>query len=478
MPPSMDAHLRRGEALLHEDLITPLHDHEESRNRLLAKVDGEVRVLTGDQANQLAVTKRPNKGIEEVEHSAEGPKTGRRGLFKGTLIGLGGLLAASAVPRYSFAAAGNRDLLICVFLRGGFDGLSAVGPASDTNYLKARGSLAIDDAGKSKSLGSGFLLNQYLAPLGSIWDANQLAIVLGAGHPDVSRSHFEDQAMCERAAAANVRSGWLGRHIATSSSATGTFRAITIGDRVVLSLTTSEYQSLAMSTVDDFDLWSPWNGRDALLSDLTRLYGSAGGVIESQVQGTLDAVNALQKVRETKYTPANGAKYPDTGFGNGMKDIARLAKAGVGMEVACIDYQGWDLHQASGSPYQATGAFSTMAADLAKSIAAFRADIGTVWNSVTLVTMSEFGRRVEVNGDGGTDHGHGNIQLIMGGGINGGKLYGTMPALSKGNLQEGDVPIITDYRQALSEVVSKRLNNDKLAEVFPSFTPDAALGVA
>jgi uncharacterized protein (DUF1501 family) len=476
MTPPMDASLQRGEALLHEDLITPLHDHEEASNRLVAKVDGHVRVLSPDRANDLAVSLRRTPGIDEVEHVADGPtKTGRRGLFTGTLIGLGGLLAASAAPRYSFAAGTGGDLLVCIFLRGGFDGLSALGPANDSNYFKARGSLAVKSG---KAITSSYRLNPNLAALGPIWDAKQLAIVLGSGHPEVSRSHFEDQALCERAATANVRSGWLGRHIATSSAASGTFRAITIGDRVVLSLTTSTHQSLAMSSVADFDLWSTWDGRSALLSDLTKLYGSAGGTIESQVNGTIDAVESISTLRSAKYTPANGATYPNTTFGNGMKDIAKLTKGSLGLEVACIDYQGWDLHQNSGSPYQSNGAFATMAADLAKSIAAFRTDLGSRWNSVTVVTMSEFGRRVEVNGDGGTDHGHGNLMMLMGGSIKGGKLYGSMPTLSTGNLVQGDVPITTDYRQALSEVVSTRLKNDKINEVFPGFTPGAALGVA
>lgn len=478
MSPSMDDKLLRGEALLHEDLIAPLHDHDQTRDRLLARVDGGVRVVHPAEANELAVRLRPHLGIDAAEHVADGPKTGRRSLFKGTLIGLGGLLAASAAPRYSFAADGDRDLLVCVFLRGGFDGLSAIGPTADNAYTKARGSLAIKDTADSKSLGDGYHLNKYLGALGPLWDAGDLAVVLGAGHPDVSRSHFEDQALCERAAVANVRSGWLGRHIASSSSASGTFRAITLGDRVVLSLTTTAYQSLAMSSVDEFDLWAPWNGRNALISDLGKLYGSAGGAIQSQAQGTLDAVEALRVIRQTTYKPSNGAAYPKTTFGNGMKDIARLTKAGIGLEVACIDYQGWDLHQSSGSPYQANGAFSTMAADLARSVAAFRADLGSRWDRVTVVTMSEFGRRVAVNGDGGTDHGHGNVQFIMGGSINGGRRYGSMPTLTAGNLDEGDVPIVTDYRQALSEVVRKRLNNDKLGEVFPGFTPGAPLGVA
>jgi uncharacterized protein (DUF1501 family) len=469
-----EAGLRRGEALLHEDIVVPLHHHDDAHNRLLATVDGAVRVVTPDQANELVTTLRPNRGIDEVEQPT-GLRTARRGLFKGTLIGLGGLLAASAVPRYSFAADTGRDLLVCIFLRGGFDGLSAIAPVNDSNYYTARGDMAIKSGTK---LTDSYVLNPNFSSFGPIWNDGQLAVVLGTGHPAVSRSHFEDQVMCEQAATANVRTGWLGRHIATSSAESGTFRAITLGNRVVLSLSSTAYQALAMSSVESFDLYSVWNGRDALISDLTRLYGSAGGTIETQVKDTIAAVNSLAGLRKTKYSAANGAKYPDTTFGNGMKDIARLAKAGVGMEVACIDYDGWDLHQNSGSPYQTKGAFSSMAGDLSKSIAAFRTDLGSRWDSVTVLTMSEFGRRVARNGDGGTDHGHGNVVFIMGGGIKGGHIYGNMPTLSKGNLDEGDVPITTDYRQALSEIVSKRLKNDKLSEVFPGFTPGTALGVA
>lgn len=471
-----DVTLRRGEALLHEDLITPLHDHEESRNRLLATVDGQTRVVSPEQANSLVAAKRPNKGIEEVEHTPTGPRLARRGLFRGSLIGLGGLLAASAAPRYSFAADSGRDLLVCVFLRGGFDGLSAVGPVGDAAYNKARGSLRIDSG---LALGSKYVLNKNFSALNPVWNAGEMAIVLGSGHPDVSRSHFEDQDMCERAAKANVRSGWIGRHIASSSDASGTFRAITLGSRVVLSLATSAYQSLAMSSVSSFTLESSWNDGARLMADLGAVYGDTGGVMAGQVKATLDAVGSLNTVRNQTYTPANGASYT-TGsrWHDGLKDIARLAKADLGMEVACVDYGGWDMHANIGLPTNAQGAFSSMAKDFASGLAAFRTDLGSRWNKVTVVTMSEFGRRVEVNGDGGADHGHGNVMFLMGGGIKGGKVYGSMPTLSAGNLDDGDVPITTDYRQALSEIVSKRLLNDKLDTVFPGFTPGAPLGIA
>jgi uncharacterized protein (DUF1501 family) len=471
-----DVTLRRGEALLHEDLITPLHDHEESRNRLLANIDGQTRVVTPEQANSLVAVKRPNKGIEEVEHTPTGPRFARRGLFRGSLIGLGGLLAASAAPRYSFAADSGRDLLVCVFLRGGFDGLSAVGPVGDAAYNKARGNLRIDSG---LALGSTHVLNKNFAALNPVWNAGEMAVVLGSGHPDVTRSHFEDQDMCERAAKANVRSGWIGRHIASSSDASGTFRAITLGSRVVLSLTTSAYQSLAMSSVSSFTLESAWNDGPQLMADLGAVYGDTGEVMAGQVKATLDAVSSLNTIREQTYVPANGAKYTKgSNWHEGLQDIARLAKADLGMEVACIDYGGWDMHQGIGLPSDANGQFSSMAKDFATGLAAFRTDLGARWNRVTVVTMSEFGRRVEINGDGGADHGHGNVMFLMGGAIKGGKVYGSMPTLSAGNLDDGDVPITTDYRQALSEIVSKRLLNNKLDEVFPGFTPGASLGIA
>ena len=91
--------------------------------------------------------------------------------------------------------------------------------------------------------------------------------------------------------------------------------------------------------------------------------------------------------------------------------------------------------------------------------------------------MSEFGRRVEVNGDGGTDHGHGNVAFYLGGGINGG-VYGDIEGLADDQLTDGDLPITVDYRQALSEIVAKRLGNDNLADVFPGFSPGTALGIA
>ncbi len=365
-----------------------------------------------------------------------------------------------------------------MFLRGGFDSLAAIGIPDDPHYNTLRGGARVTAGQGGLQLSPKYVLNKHFSALGEIWQDNQLAVVLGSGHPGVTRSHFEDQDLCERAAKANVRSGWIGRHIAGSSAESGTFRAITMGDqRVVLSLTTTAYQSVAMSSVESFRLDAAWNDGDRLVTDLEKVYGDAGGVLATQAQATLDAVTSLRSLRASEYTPANGATYPKTDWGNGLKDIARLAKADLGMEVACIDYGNWDMHQNLGSPGDAESWFSRQAVDFAKGLAAFRNDLGTRWNTVTVVTMSEFGRRVEVNGDVGTDHGHGGLMMLLGGGINGG-VYGDMPdSLAAANLVDGDVPITTDYRQVLSEVVTTRLKNSRTDQVFPGFTPGTALGV-
>ncbi len=482
----VDASLRHGEALLHEDLITPLHHHDEAHNRLLATVDGATRVVSPAQANELVTTLRPNRRIDDpgVEHVPNGPRFGRRGLFRGSLIGLGGLLAASAAPRYSFAAGSGGDTLVCIFLRGGFDGLAALGAVNDSYYHDLRGNVRVTGGLK---LTSDYVLHNGFAALKGIWDDRQMAVVLGSGHPDVQRSHFEDQDLCERAAKANVRSGWIGRHIASSSSPSGTFRAITMGDqRVVLSLTTNAYQSLAMSNIASFTLDGSWTEGDhaaRLVTDLGRIYGDAGGVLETQARATLDAVNSLaalrKKIDAKQAEPEHGATYnQDSDWHKGLQDTARMIKADLGMEVACIDYGNWDMHQSIGQPTDKNGWFTRQAKDFATGLAAFRTDLGSKWNKVTVVTMSEFGRRVEVNGDGGTDHGHGNLMFLMGGGIKGGKVYGSMPELSPGNLEDGDVPITTDYRQALSEIVQNRLNNPAIDQIFPGFTSGTPLGIA
>ncbi|PIE21424.1 MAG: Tat pathway signal protein [Arachnia propionica] len=461
-----------------------MHHCDEGKDELLVNFEGQFRSMSAAAADHYVANRFAAPELDQVAHLSNGPnRVSRRHLLGGTAAGFGALLATSALPRYAYAdpdsTTGNGHLLVCVFLRGGFDGLSAVVPVADSAYYDARPEIAVASE-HTLDLDGTWGLNQNMAALLPLWQDGELAIVQGSGTPEVSRSHFQDQATVERAAPANTRSGWLGRHLQTSSAEHGTFRGITLGTATVLSLTTTAFNTLAISSIEAASLES-W-GDDAMLAStrraLDQMYGQTGGQIQAQADLTFDVIDTLAAVRANPPQPPADARYPATDFGRGLAEIAKLAKAGLGMEVAAIDLLDWDMHQDLGQVTSRRDWFSRLANELATGLAAFRLDLGERWQTTTVVTMSEFGRRVSENGDGGLDHGHGNTMFVLGGGINGGQVFGEVPQLREANLELGDVPITVDYRQALSEIVAKQLGNAAgLAEVFPGFTPGTELGI-
>lgn len=173
-------------------------------------------------------------------------------------------------------------------------------------------------------------------------------------------------------------------------------------------------------------------------------------------------VDALQDLAEESYTPAASAAYPDSPFGRSPKQVAQLVKAEVGLEVACADAGGWDTQEERGG---ADGWLGGLVEDFGASLTAFYTDMQDHLNNLTVVTMSEFGRRVAENASRGTDHGHGNVMFVMGGGVVGG-VHTRWPGPQRDALGEGDLAITTDYRDVLAEVLSKRLGNNALNQVF------------
>lgn len=484
MPMNLKTRFTRGAALLREDVVTPTHHHSAADDTLMVEIDGVARPMSPCEADGYVTEFYDLPELTDVDHVDGGPRgIKRRHILGGAAAGFGALLAGSALPRYSFATpaagSGRPHLLVCVFLRGGFDGLSAVVPVNDRAYYAARPGIAVR-AEHTFGLDANWGMNTNMAPLQELWQAGDLAVIQGSGTPDVSRSHFVDQATVERAAPANVRSGWLGRHLQTVSAQTGTLRGVTVGASSVMSLTTQALDTLAVSSIESFDLrtYMTEQTKVSVKAMIEEMYGGAGGAVQEQADAIFGSIATLQKVRQAVPAPGAQAGYPDSDFGRNLAEVARLAKAGVGMEVACVDLEGWDMHKALGSAANAQDDFSKRSRDFAAALAAFRRDLGDRWADTTIVTMSEFGRRVGENGSGGLDHGQGNTMFVAGGGVRGGRVYGSVPSLAGSNLPLGDVPISLDYRQALSEIVAKRLGNGaKVAEVFPGFTPGAALGV-
>ena len=185
-----------------------------------------------------------------------------------------------------------------------------------------------------------------------------------------------------------------------------------------------------------------------------------------------DAVNQLKAVDLAKYTPANGAAYPNSGYGQALKQIAQLIRANMGLEVAFAESGNWDHHANEGPQ------IANRLDDFASGIAAFAQDLGDKMADVMVLTMSEFGRTVAENGARGTDHGHGNAMLLLGGDVKGGKIYGKWPGLEREQRYEGrDLAITTDFRDIFSEVLTSHMGAKDVTGVFPGYSPGKKLGL-
>jgi uncharacterized protein (DUF1501 family) len=176
-------------------------------------------------------------------------------------------------------------------------------------------------------------------------------------------------------------------------------------------------------------------------------------------------------MEEAGYAPANGAVYPDTDLGRSLQDVARLIKQDVGLEVASVDYGDWDMHAGMGDVDG--GWLVDHLTELGGALAAFATDLGTAMDGVTVVTLTEFGRRIEENGSGGTDHGYGQVVFLLGGGVQGGAVHSVWPGLDDDDLVDGDLAATTDYRSILAEILEDRCgaSSGDVRSVFPDLDP-------
>jgi uncharacterized protein (DUF1501 family) len=180
----------------------------------------------------------------------------------------------------------------------------------------------------------------------------------------------------------------------------------------------------------------------------------------------------LRSVALERMAPANGARYPAGRFGNGLKQIAQLIRADVGLEVGFVQSDGWDTHVSQGNE---RGELALRLEELAKGLAAFDRDLGDRMADVVVITMSEFGRTVRENGSRGTDHGHGTAMLALGGPVQGGRVLGRWPGLQREQLFEGrDLAVTTDFRDLFGEIALRHLGVPAGASLFPGFPLDAA----
>jgi uncharacterized protein (DUF1501 family) len=395
-----------------------------------------------------------------------------RTLATGAAATLTGLVGEGLSTQLAFAdAAYNGDTLVVLSLRGGFDGLSAIAPIGDTDYYKARPTIALPKSQVIAGDGT-FGLHPALAPLLPMWSGGNLAAVHAVGQADPSRSHFAAMDAMENAAPGSAdRSGWLDRMLG-GTGAHGPLAGVALGHAMPARLLAGPAPSVSLDTVDAF-LLAGDSPKRPMAAALRSMYADAPDLLAAPARAADAALAATTSLRAKSYTPANGASYPSTPLGDALKDVARLIKSNIGLAAAAVDQGDWDMHDALGIATKGQRMYDNLT-ELSTALAAFAADLGPDgMKKVTLVTISEFGRRVAENGSHGTDHGHGNAMLLMGGGVRGGKVYTKWPTLSPAALTDGDLTSTTDYRSVLGEILQKRCGFGDVSKVFPGATPSS-----
>jgi len=400
----------------------------------------------------------------------------RRYFLKNGGIAMLGMASLPAFLQRAVAAtaAPNKKKMVVLFQRGAMDGLNVVVPFAEPNYYRLRPTISIPAPSRGGTeaaidLDGFFGLHPSLQPLQPLFQSGQLAIVQAVGSPDPTRSHFDAQDFME-SGTPGVKAtddGWLNRALQSMPESESTpFRAVAFGPYLPRTLEGAA-PAVAIPDLKQFKMYGP---QQTVEGGFEAMYAqTVDQALRGVGQETFEAIDQLKKINPDSYQPENGAQYPASRFGKSLEEIAELFKADVGLEVAFLDSGGWDHHVNEGG---VQGQLSNLLRDLGQGIAAFHQDMGDRMGDVVFVSMSEFGRTAHENGNRGTDHGHANCMFVMGGAIQGGKVYGKWPGLEKHQLYEGrDLALTTDFRDVLGELVVRHMRTPSTAEVFPGHTP-------
>jgi uncharacterized protein (DUF1501 family) len=403
-------------------------------------------------------------------------------LRNSALAVVGTTVIPSFLTRAAFAAeksAGTRHKrLVVLFQRGAADGLNIVVPWGESTYYQMRPSIAIPQpsSGRASALDlDGFFgLHPSMESFLPLWQSRQLAIVHAAGSPNNTRSHFDAQDYMESGTPGvkSTEDGWLNRALQAETQDAGTkpspFRAVAMGTALPRILSGAA-GALAINNINQFGVGGNNPGAAPVAATFESMYDqSVDAVLHGTGAETFDAVKMLRSADPQRYTPARGANYPRGPFGNGLRQLAQLIKANLGVEVAFADIGGWDHHVNEGNTQ---GQLANLLRDFSQSIAAFWTDLGDLAEDTVVVTMSEFGRTARENGNRGTDHGHANVMFVLGGPVKGGKVYGRWPGLDERHLYEGrDLEVTTYFRTVLSECLARHMGYPELETEFPGFT--------
>jgi uncharacterized protein (DUF1501 family) len=361
---------------------------------------------------------------------------------------------------------------VIIQLAGGNDGLNTVIPFADPAYAAARPSIAIP-AAQALSLDGSVGLHPSMTRLKARYDRGQMAVVQGVSYPNPNRSHFRGTDIWESAVPDRLEAkGWVGRYLENCAcQRPDHLEAMTVGSSQTAGSFWTEMALVpAVASISSFRYTSVNNGSTAQRNSEIATLRNALAASEGTPQGELLRQSILTAVTDAdiltaaanSYTPRG--VYPTNGFGNAMKLIAQLAIADVGTSIYYVSLGGFDTHSS-----QLTNQASLLTT-LDTAVEGFLTDMEMSGRlgDVSLMTFSEFGRRVAENGSNGTDHGVAAPMFVIGGSVQGG-LHGTYPSLT--DLTSGDLKMSVDFRSVYASVLEGWLNIPSSNILGGSFAP-------
>ncbi|MBH8576203.1 DUF1501 domain-containing protein [Nostocaceae cyanobacterium CENA369] len=390
------------------------------------------------------------------------------GMFSATALAA---IGSNAWIARSSTANSDPKRLIVIFLRGAVDGLNVVVPYSETAYYQARPKIAIPQPGKEGGvldLDGRFGLHPALAALMPFWQQKSLAFVHASGSSDPTRSHFDAQFYMESGIPGLKRTGdgWMNRLLGVLSGHTP-IQAVSVGPTTPAILSgRMPVANLALGRNGDR---LPLD-RPQIRTAFDKLYSSNDALSQTYREGKIARQALMNDLDAETKMANNGAPLPN-GFARDAQRLAQLMVKDPRIELGFMALGGWDTHVNQGS---SQGQLARNLQKLGDGLAVLAKTLGAVYPNTVILVMSEFGRTVQENGNGGTDHGHGNVMWVLGGKVRGGKVYGEWPGLGTTQLyQQRDLAITTDFRDIISNVLERHLymNDAKLDRVLPSYTP-------
>ena len=387
-------------------------------------------------------------------------------------IGLHGLAVKAAAPNK------NNKRLIVIFLRGAVDGLNVIVPYQEANYYQSRPKIAIPKPGLQGGaidLDGRFGLHPALSSIAPLWKQGTLAFTHACGSPDRTRSHFDAQDYMESGTPGqkNTPDGWMNRLLSVMST-----------DSPVQALNTSTTTPRILSgkmAVASFELGKNASRRSALdrpqiATAFDRLYNDSDQLGAAYRESRAARQTLLADLDAEMKAANNGAPTADNFLGEAMQ-LGRLMARDSSIQLAFLALGGWDTHVNQGS---SQGQLAGRLRPLGQGLANLVQGLGDVYPESAIVVISEFGRTVRENGNGGTDHGHGNVMWVLGGKIKGGKVYGKWPGLDESQLHEKrDLAVTTDFRDVIATLLESHLGLDreKIDQVFPGYKFDRTIGL-